>query len=85
MKKNKLFYISLILVFVILACMIALPFGIKKVTFKNDDIETIHVTNTNNVINEFKRIMFLRIFKTNNFVSTYDESFLSNVELKKVN
>ncbi len=54
-------------------------------TFKNDDIETIHVMNINNVINEYKRIMFSRIFKTNNFVSTYDESFLSNVELKKVN
>jgi hypothetical protein len=54
-------------------------------TFKNDDIETIHVMNINNVINEYKRIMFSRIFKTNNFVSTYDESFLSNVELNKVN
>lgn len=37
-SKKILFYISLALVFIILACMIALPFGIKKTSFKNDDI-----------------------------------------------
>ncbi len=36
--KKIIYYISLAFIFIVIACMIALPFGIKKTKFKDDDI-----------------------------------------------
>ena len=53
--KKVIYYISLAFIFIVIACMIALPFGIKKTSFKNDDIvfnkKTYNVISVNGKVN----------------------------------
>ena len=53
--KKVIYYISLAFIFIVIACMIALPFGIRKTSFKNDDIvfnkKTYNVISVNGKVN----------------------------------